>query len=214
MAVDNVWLGAALTARGMDVIDYPCIDIRLMPPQSLPSCDALAFTSRHAVRACATLPRVPLIGAVGPATAAEIEALGRAPDIVADPPTGAVLAGAMAVRLLKGSQVLYLCGRETTSTLQSGLEKAGMKVVSLPVYENVSPDLSPIDVSGPGIVLFASPSAVARFVAVNPDAPMNLAALAIGPTTLEAVLAAGFADAHQAAKPTDAAVLAVLLEMM
>ncbi|RJO63855.1 MAG: hypothetical protein C4523_19340, partial [Myxococcales bacterium] len=109
---DNAPLRALLEARGLGVIEAPCVaaatieppeaETRRLPP--LGALAAAAFASRRGVEGffawLAAHPerdagRPALIGAVGPATAKALAARGWPADVVAEPATGEALARAL-----------------------------------------------------------------------------------------------------------------------
>lgn len=192
---DNQALASALLARGIEVVEYPCLATRVMPPDpgSLRPASqyrALAFTSRHAVVACAALlgewsAAGLLLGAVGQGTAAALAvAAGRQADLVADPPTGECLGCLLADRLTPGDRVLHLRGTRTTGSMEGPLLAAGILVEEAVVYESVTPSLQPLQWSGHGgaVAFFASPSAAEAFLRANPALALE-ACVAIGSTT-------------------------------
>lgn len=197
---DNDSLKRLLVPLGMEVAEYPCVCSRLLPlaswhlPDDRPLSEYrfLAFTSRRAVRATAAIADEISSGpaglaAVGQGTADELErTTGRRAEIVASPPTGAGLAQALLARLLPGERVLHLRGDRSTGTLREGLARGGHQLAELEVYENPEPEIEPLCIPGPGLVVLASPSAARRYLAANRDRDPNRDTfLVIGPTTAE-----------------------------
>jgi len=141
------------------------------------------------------------LACVGPTTAERLEALVRAPDLVPLEHTGAALAGALA-RHVSGVAVLVPRAAEGRPELADGLRAAGAEVVAPVAYRTVAvraEALAPLgDLLAGGevdAVAFASPSAVRSVTgALGPRASLlgRVLLAAIGPTTAEALRAAGF----------------------
>jgi uroporphyrinogen-III synthase len=224
---DNEALARALEARGLRCLSYPCIATRPVPPDEATLRDlasggtlaAIAFTSRSAVEALFDQPAigarlalcdVPILGAVGPATASALAARHRPPDLVADPATGAALAAAFACHLSPKARVLLPGGDKPRPELPEGLRAAGLVPLPLPVYGHVAVTPAPLPLPPPGVIVCASPSAATAFLRANP----GLTAcpfVAIGPTTAQALGALGATRVTRAAATTtDALVDAVL----
>jgi uroporphyrinogen-III synthase len=212
---DNQRFAAQLAGCALSIIDYPCIDFTMhsfagdeVDGHSLSSFAAVAFTSHRAVpgvaRVAHEFQREDLVlSAVGQRTAAAIEAvLGRIPRVVSQEGTGADLGRRLAAVLAPGATVLHVRGGATTGHLGAALVAAGLAVVPLVVYENHAPELVPLEVRGPCVALFASPSAVHRFHAANPELVRELTAVAIGPTTADSLKKVGAGHVVAAARPT------------
>lgn len=210
-------LSARLRELGAEVLEFP--SIASAPPTSWEALDAalaevstfdwVAFASATAVDA--TLSRMvargvppPPVGtrlaAVGQATAARLRERLREADLVPGTATGAALAAAMAPHAF-GRKVLVPRAEDGRTELLEGLAAAGADVVAAPCYRTVPapPELlAPLGealVDGRiAAVVFASPSAVHAVVAAlgARAALLDRAALAaIGPTTADALRAAG-----------------------
>lgn len=175
---DNRPLRQALAARGVAVVELPCVATAyLQPPAPAPGAAAVTFSSRRGVRglvraglAASVLdaaPR-PLLGAVGAATAAELAAAGWQAELVADPPEGEVLAGMLVERLRPGARVLAVRGKLRAGGLDAVLRRAGLEVDSLEVYANEEPRVEQRPAFPLAAVFIASPSAARRLLAANP----------------------------------------------
>jgi uroporphyrinogen-III synthase len=211
----------ALTERlrdlGAEVLPFPSIATSV--PASYQDLDAalrelgrfdwIAFASGNAVDALAARltalhlhapPQRVKLAAVGQTTAARLAGALRAPDLVPVEASGEALAAAMAP-LVRGKRVLVPRAAEGRPELVAGLTAAGAEVVAVEAYRTVSarPETLRIlgDLLGRGevdAVAFASPSAVRSVVtALGERAPLlgRAALAAIGPTTAEAIRAAG-----------------------
>jgi uroporphyrinogen-III synthase len=224
-------LGPRLRALGATVLEFPAITIG-PPPDPAPLDAALSGLSRFAWAAFAsgnaverTVARLDALGVprglladlrlacVGSATAARLEALVRAPDLVPGEHTGAALAAALA-RHVAGRAVLVPRAAEGRPELVEGLRAAGAEVVAPVAYrtlpaapEALAPLADLLQAGRVDAVTFASPSAVRSVVgALGARAALLGRALlgAIGPTTAaalrEAGLAAGVAPAEHTAE--------------
>jgi uroporphyrinogen-III synthase len=211
-----------LRALGATVLEFPAIVVG--PPSDAGPLDAAlrdlarfawaAFASGNAVeRTVARLdalgiPRGALadlrLACVGAATAARLEALVRAPDLVPTEHTGAALAASLA-RHVAGRAVLVPRAAEGRPELTEGLVAAGAEVVAPEAYRTVAAppaSLTPLaDLLAAGAVdalTFASPSAVRSLVAaLGARAGLLGRTLlgAIGPTTAAALREAGLEPA-------------------
>lgn len=153
------------------------------------------------------------LAAVGPATADRLAREVREPDLVPGEATGGAMAAALAPAV-KGKRVLFPRPAEGRPELLAGLLAAGADVVAVEAYRTVpapAGELAPlagwIAAGEVDAVTFASPSAVSAVVAALGDrAPLlaRVALAAIGPTTADALRAAGFAVAVQPPRYTGA----------
>jgi uroporphyrinogen-III synthase len=224
---DNEALARALEARGLRCLSYPCIATRTVPPDeailrelaSVGALAAIAFASRSAVEglfdqpaigARLALSDVPLLGAVGPATASALAARHRPPDLVADPATGAALAAALARRLSPAARVLIPGGDKARPELPAGLRAAGLIPLPLPVYAHVEVTPDPLPPPPPRVIVCASPSAAMAFLRANSDLTA-CAFVAIGPTTEQALAALGATRITRAAATTTGALVDAVL---
>ena len=222
-------LCSRLEALGATVVELPAL--ALEPPPDCAPLDAalrrlsgydwIAFTSRNAVRAVfdrlGTLgvpdpfPGHLRVAAVGPSTAAELEARGVVAHCVPGEATGASLAAAMAATGIKEAHVLLPLGNLARPELRRGLEAAGAQVDEVVAYHTVRPrDANPsaLETLRRGeidLVALASPSAARNLVEIlGADlSPLHRAKLAcIGPTTAAAVAELGLKPAGVAAQHT------------
>jgi uroporphyrinogen-III synthase len=220
-AEDNRELRRELEGRGLRVLERPCISTEVrgfdgaaaeagIGPDGLA---VLAFTSRRGVLAFAPAPQLlrgfsGRIAVVGGATAKAVEAIaGRKPDIVASQGGAASLARAI-VSAAPPGRVLHVCGNRAGADLGERLGEAGFDVERLVVYETTT--CVPEAVEEPAVVVFASPSAVEAFFAVNP-AEGCFSCVAIGKTTEKSLREAGAAAVFRSAgTDTEALVEAVM----
>ena len=222
-------LAPALAGLGHEVLRWPLVQTQSLDTaavraaaEPLLGCRWLLFTSPAAVRAWreAGLPlrsspptgsqvSGQLLGAVGPGTAAALEAAGATPDLVGDGDAASLAAMFLAQPQAAGPIGLP-SGDRALSTLRDALEAGGHQVVTATVYRTETqaalPSALPV---APDVVLLASPSAVAGLPAGVAE-PAVL--IAIGATTAAAVRATG-RGCLQAAEPTVAGVVKVVREV-
>jgi uroporphyrinogen-III synthase len=151
------------------------------------------------------------LGAVGPATAERLARDVREPDLVPGEATGGAMAAALAPAV-KGKRVLFPRPAEGRPELLAGLLAAGAEVAAVEAYRTVPAPAGALQPLADWIaagevdaVTFASPSAVSAVVAaLGERAPLlaRVAIAAIGPTTGDALRAAGFAAAVQPSRYT------------
>ena len=224
-------LSARLRELGADVREIP--SIAFAPPadpgpldaalRDLSRFDWAAFASATAVER--TLERLRGLGvpptalgrlslaAVGPATAASLARALRAPDLVPAEAKGEALAAALGERV-RGRRVLVPRPAEGRPELVAGLVAAGAEVTAVEAYrtlpappETIAPLAAWLDAGEVAAIAFASPSAVQAIVAGlgARSALLRQATLAaIGPTTADALRAAGLAPAIQPSRYTGA----------
>lgn len=201
-----------LSEAGAIVIDCPMIQIGKAAPtaasnkmlQVLDQYNWIVFTSVNGVRGFfrrlkargkdARAVATCRIAAVGPVTARSLRRFGLLADVVPDKHNAAGLLRALANVDLGSSKVLLPRGDIAGHELPNGLRAAGAGVDELIVYRTLpaTPSVSQIGALGQAsdAILFCSPSAVRRFVALDMNA--NGAAVAcIGQTSAEAAREAG-----------------------
>jgi uroporphyrinogen-III synthase len=174
--------------------------------QSIAEFDWIAVTSRHgAVGLLGGLgvPESdrPKIAAVGAATAESVRRTGWPVDLLASGRGARALADEMVgAGVARGSRVLYPCSDLARTDLRQALQADGAEVVALEVYQTVphaDGDALHEECNRAGrwhVAVFASPSAVSRFVEVagDPDQVMvDRLAVGIGPTTAQALREVG-----------------------
>lgn len=127
--------------------------------------------------------------AVGPATAAAIEAQGLAVEVVPAEYTGAAIPAAMSTLLKPGARVLIARAANANPELPTGLRAAGADVVDVESYRSV-PDLAAIeevrealDRNSVDLIAFTSPSAVTYFTQAVDRPLSNVPVAVIGPIT-------------------------------
>jgi uroporphyrinogen-III synthase len=203
----------ALRAEGADVRVWPTL--RIEEPEDAAPLEAavaavgrfdwITFTSARAVEAMSARAGAPgarpRVAAVGHATAEALTQRGWRVDLVGPGGGAAGLVDALAAAGVgRGARILFPAGSLARDVLQEGLGSLGAEVVRVVAYRTVPtpPDAALVrgDVAtGAYLVTFASPSAVqALDQALGGHHAAVLApctVVAIGPTTAEAVRAAG-----------------------
>ena len=230
-------LARAVEEAGGHVLWIPVLAIVPLSPgegerkilASLADYDWCAFTSENAVRCFLdwveeTGVRWPLrlrVAAVGAATARALAARGRRADLVPETQTGKALADLLAARLRPG-RILLPGGDLAQKDLPERLAAAGWETTRLVCYENRPLSLTPADVyaieQGVDAAVFASPSAVKALWDQLPESARNVlraaACVPIGPTTAEALRAAGLKAAVVPPSSTVEGLLAALEEVL
>lgn len=179
--------------HGLEPVLLPCIEVTPADDAVLHDAGALAsdadwlvVTSPRAVRA--VWPRggmpPPPVAAVGPSTAASVEEAGGTVGLVGDAGVEALVA-----RLAEragGASVFFPHATGAAPSTVSALEKAGVEVKAVAVYETrlIAPGPDPVDA-----VAFGSPSAVRGWLISRHLQDLVLAA--IGETTARALADAG-----------------------
>jgi uroporphyrinogen III methyltransferase/synthase len=218
-------LARRLEARGARIVRWATT--KLAPPSDpkpleralagLAAYDWLVVTSAHGAAAVTarveTRPAKLRVAAVGPATAAELEAAGWAVDLVGPGPGAEALARALAESGVAGARVLFPAGslaRETLVESLAGLDVRLDRVEAyrtLPARLDVGACFAQLDSGAVDAITFASPSAVdglARALGRDelPAILDRIAVASIGPTTTAALVAAGRAPDAEAAQPS------------
>lgn len=211
----------AVESAGGRVVRLPLLEIRDPEPGSdqladalrqLDAKDWLAVTSPNGARRVVRDARSRLdcsVAVIGAGTAAVFEAHGWTPDLVAEVSTAADLASAFPPPA-PGGRVLVVQGDLARPTLVDGLQASGWTVWPVVAYVNVQPLADPDAVEAAGgadMVVFASPSAVARYDALLGATPA--AAICIGEVTAAAARERGFAPTVAAAPTVDGVVAAI-----
>lgn len=214
---------ALLRAQGVAALAAPVAQVEFLAPAiDLAGVQALAFTSQNGVRAFAAASperHVPAY-AVGPATAAALEAEGFA-SVIAGPADGAALAGLLRAQLDPGAgAVLHLSGDRLAFDVAAALEGAGFAARRLQLYRTVEPAGLPPEALAwlfgpPGAVLFYSAKGAEAFArlcaAAAADGPARRwRALCLSRPVAETALALGWAKAEIAAAPNEPALFALL----
>jgi uroporphyrinogen-III synthase len=219
-------LSRALSARGLRVARWRTV--RTAPPEDagpleaalaeLASFDWLVFTSRRAVAAVAErvrpLPAGLRIAAVGEASSAALEREGWPVDVLPEEQFAEGLVAALsAAGVGPGTRVLFPASEIARDAVPEGLAALGARVTTVVAYRTLAtaPDADAVrdalDDAAVDVVTFASPSAVENLAAGLPAALLGrlrreARAVAIGPTTAEAVRAAGWAGVAMADRPS------------
>ncbi len=154
------------------------------------------------------------LAAVGPATAERLARDVRGPDLVPAEAKGEAMAAALAPEV-RGRRIFLPRPAEGRPELLDGLLAAGAEVAAVEAYRTlpappaaIAPLASWLRAGEVDAVAFASPSAVRAVVAgLAAEAPLlgRVVVAAIGPTTAEAVRAAGLPVGAQPARYTGAA---------
>lgn len=225
-------LEVLLRRAGADTVLFP-LTRTLPPPDDGPLRRACAdpgqyhwivFTSPRAVRAVRAaggtqvLPGARcLIAAVGPATAAAVEALtGRPPDAVPVQHTGGEIVPAMLQQgPLAGRAVLWPRAEHARHELPDALARAGAMLVDPVAYRmaadpDVAAKLAGFAAAGElDVITFAAPSAVECFAGAG-GGPASCTIAVIGPTTAAAARACGLPVHVEAAQPIMSGLVAAL----
>ncbi len=224
---DNRRLAERLTRKGLRVLEAPALEIVSADPpeletvalgaRSLKDFQAALFSSRHGVtgffrwlKKSGRFGKPEIVAAVGPATARALAEYGWPPYVVADPATGAELAKRMQPRLPPTSRLLAVRGNTSRDAASKSLAESGHRIFPLTVYRNLETVIPRI--AAFQLAVFASPSAVKRFLASNPPVP-ETAYVAIGSTTARALREHGLSPV-QARTTSDEALEAAVFEAL
>jgi uroporphyrinogen-III synthase len=204
-------LGRLLVERGAEVLYVPVIEIA--PPQTWDAIDAVVrraarhhfrwvvFTSANSVPIILGRPSAPdalratRVAAVGPATAAALENLGRPPDLVPQEHTAVAVAAALGPG---PGRVLLPRAEGAPSEIVDALRAAGWTPEEVGAYRNVvagrSESAREVETGNFDAVTFTSSSTARSFaVVVGPPEPLGL-----GPTGAKVVACIGPATAADA----------------
>ncbi len=225
-------LSTALHDAGLSSVVEPVTIVkRIADAAALPELsqvDWIAFTSANAVAVLSdileecgrVLPADTRLAAVGTATAREVNRRWPAREIVRGTSTGADLARAILKSSTNeaGQSLLWPCAQESLPDFADELSAAGVCVIQCPVYatEAVPPWILQARLERPSsfdAVVFAAPSAVKSLREAWPE-PWTFAAVAIGPTTAQALRHTGMAEPFVSRSPRVADIVAAILEAL
>ncbi len=228
----SVELMNALQDAGITAIAEPVtFTTRIADAAMLPDLSRvnwIAFTSANAVAAFSeileasgrALPANVRFAAVGIATAQQVRNRLHASEIVCGSATGADLAQAILEVCVdeKRITVLWPCAQASQPGFADNLSAAGADVIEWPVYatEAVPPWTLQGRLERPSsfdAVVFAAPSAVKSLRDAWPE-PWTFAAIAIGPTTADALRQTGMAESLISRSPRAADIVAKVLEAL
>jgi len=200
---------AGLVARELPLVTFTTLEV----PEDLDtgSFDWILFTSPQGVRSfrAAGLPTGDArMAALSSGTAAAIEEAGWRDELGLRTRDGVEFAQAFLAVVQDPGRVLLPGANRRLPEPRASLTTAGYEVRELPLYETrpVDPAALPAEPCGPGdILFFCSPSAVNSFTGAWTIRPR---CVAIGRTTAEASIKAGFGTAVAASPDLEAMVLA------
>ncbi|MHC4861762.1 MAG: uroporphyrinogen-III synthase [Planctomycetota bacterium] len=155
--------------------------------------DWIVFTSRRAVAYWSPpLDAGPRIACVGPGTRQAVEERGGEVSLVPGRHDADALCEELARRhALTGARVLFPCAETALRTVEERLGRAGARVTRLVIYRTVPADALPEGIAeGVDVAVFLAPSAVEAYAVLGGDL-LAVPALAIGPTTADALRARG-----------------------
>jgi uroporphyrinogen-III synthase len=238
-AAQSSQLCEELNARGAEVKLLPLIsfappenyDAMDSALASIESFDWILFTSLNAVHAVEkraeqiaqgikAVMKLPRAAAVGPVTADAAEAAGFSVEYVAAEHSGGGLARELGEEL-RGRKVLLPRSDRANPDLPAALLRYGAHVTEVVAYRNLPPSITDREKldgnlkDGVDGILFYSPSAVQNFLElIGPERLEMLQGrvlmVAIGPTTANALIAAGIQRIARAADTTTKAVVEAL----
>ncbi len=151
------------------------------------------------------------VAAIASGTAGALDEMGYSVDLIPEVASSVGLLGAFAATEFAG-RVIIAQAEVGRPELAEGLRARGVEVHVLAAYRNVMPEASPAVMAAAleaDVVVFASPSAVTRYV--EHVGPTPDSAVCIGTVTSAEAQDAGF-DVAVAATPTTDAIVAALLE--
>lgn len=226
-----------LEQLGAEVIEVPTIEIR--NPESWAPLDAaiasieefdfLILTSVNGVekllerlQACGRDASVLLgleVGAIGPATAAELERSGVRVDFVPKEYRAEGLIEALAGRDLRGRAFLIPRAKVARDLVPRVLRERGARVEVVEAYQTMLPNLAPeildrLRAQPPDLVTFTSSSTAVNFARLIKDrnlmTPAAVRAASIGPVTSETARQLGFEVVVEAGESTIAGLVAAI----
>lgn len=207
-------LSAKLRSLGADVIELPVIDFEALDFEApdWASYDWAIFTSANAVEFFfrrAQAAAGPKLCAIGPATAAALEALGLKPAVVPDEYIAESVVAVLSQEGLQGKKVLLPRAAAARDVVPDRLTALGAHVDVLPVYRNVVPaDLAEraqevLRAVRPDWITLTSGSTVKNLLAATGAELLQGARIAsIGPVTSDAARSHGLEVTIQAASAT------------
>lgn len=233
-------LGEKLAALGAEVVEIPTIEIR--PPDSwVPLDDAirrleefqyLLLTSVNGVRnflarlaaagrGVGALDRL-TVGAIGPATAAELARAGARVDLVPAEYVAEGLLAALGDRAVRGQAFLIPRARVARDVVPRVLEERGAHVEVVEAYQTVAPDIPPEEVARllappPDAITFTSSSTVRNFAKLVGESRVaetlrGVAIASIGPVTSQTLRELGLTVTLEAKESTMAGLAGALGE--
>ncbi|MCL4533890.1 MAG: hydroxymethylbilane synthase [Bacteroidetes bacterium] len=206
---------ALLREEGAEPLELPAIEIRTMDDytaldaavRSLDDYDWVAFTSANGVRffwdrlraAGKDARALPLVCAIGPATAAALAERGVVADLQPEEYVAEALAKALSERGIAGRRFLLPRAAEAREVLPRELELAGASVTEVAAYRTVVPEdsrarLAALLLEGVDAIAFTSSSTVRNLVHLLDGEVRRLAGIAIaaiGPITADTVQGLG-----------------------
>lgn len=193
----------ALRARRIPVLEWPGIVVEAEPHQVPRNADVVVFASPNAVRHCTSIPDGLLI-AQGPGTARALKQRCANVHSVANPPRSSGVIGAVVACIQPPATVAVVGGDLRSSSSASTLQAHGFRVEVVTVYRNVAPLKLTYAAVPLTAVAYASPSAAKRLIGANPWL-LHVPAVAMGPTTADALTDLGAVNISIASEPTDIA---------
>lgn len=211
---DFAELAEALGKTGAVPVSVPAIVIDYSSNAELTSAlarvgefDWAVFTSRNAVEAVFRTTDAfagPRVAAVGPRTAAELEARRVKVDLIPDEHTAEGLLEAM--ENVNGLRILLPQSAIARPTLGNGLTSKGAHVTAVTAYHTRSVRVDRSLLAEADVILFSSPSAV-ESVLDGGGVPEHAKIVCVGPTTTRAAAELGL-EIHATARDHSAECLA------
>jgi len=216
----NTRLARHLQLAGYETVSWPALHIVAVTPTGSPLADRLTqagtwlLVSPNAVQALHQISRgdwmkwsrrAALI-TQGPSTTAAITKYGLTVTAQANPPQAAGLISAALDQPNPGGTTAIICGDQSSGHVAQTLADAGRMVDVVTIYENRTPDQITYPIRPLHAVVYASPSAVNRMLNANPWL-MSIDAVAIGPTTSQALAQAGHKQVFESRTPSDAGLI-------